>query len=117
MPEEVEFRYIGPKPHSREAAILMLADAAESSVRAMGEPSAGRIETQVHLIVSKRLTDGQLDDCELTLREVHAIETSLTKSLVGMYHGRVLYPTQAPPNGAAAPPNGAERQAERPVAP
>jgi len=100
----------------------MLADAAESSVRAMGDPSAGRVETQVHLIVSKRLTDGQLDDCELTLREVHAIESSLTKSLVGMHHGRVMYPGQSGSPASAAQSqvqagaNGADRQAERPVA-
>jgi putative nucleotidyltransferase with HDIG domain len=93
-PDEVEFRYPGPRPRSREAAILMLADACESSVRAMPEPIAGRIETQVHQVVSKRLTDGQLDDCELTLREVHQIEASLTKSLAGIYHARVPYPSQ-----------------------
>jgi membrane-associated HD superfamily phosphohydrolase len=81
----------------KEAAILMLADAAESAVRAMREPTAGRIETQVHAIVTKRLTDGQLDDCEMTLKEVHAIETSLVKSLSGIYHGRVPYPSQKKP--------------------
>ena len=52
----------------------MLADAAESSLRAMDEPTVGRIETQVHFVISKRLMDGQLDECELTLKEVHAIE-------------------------------------------
>ncbi len=93
-PDEVEFRYPGPKPRSPEAAILMLADACESSVRAMPEPTPGRIETQVYAVISKRLTDGQLDDCDLTLREVHGIEASLTKSLAGIYHGRVQYPSQ-----------------------
>jgi len=93
-PDEVEFRYPGPKPRSKEAAILMLADAAESAVRATPQPAPGRVETQVHQMISKRLTDGQLDDCELRLQEVHAIETSLTKSLLGMYHARVKYPSQ-----------------------
>ena len=96
--DEVEFRYGGPKPRSKEAAILMLADAAESAVRALGEHTPGRIETQVHQIASKRLTDGQLDECDLTLREVHAIEASLTKSLTGMYHGRIQYPSQRRPD-------------------
>ena len=105
-PDEVEFRYPGPKPRSREAAILMLADAAESSVRAMPEPTPGRIETQVHQVVSKRLTDGQLDECELRLQEVHGIERSLTKSLVSMYHGRVQYPSQKPAEDSEDKPNG-----------
>ena len=94
-PDEVEFRYPGPKPRMKEAAILMLADAAESAIRAiLPEPTAGRVEAQVHEIVNSRLTDGQLDDCELTLREVHAVEASLVKSLCGMFHARVAYPSQ-----------------------
>ena len=99
VPDEVEFRYAGPKPRLKEAAILMLADASESSVRAMPEPTAGKIETQVHQMVTKRLTDGQLDDCEMTLKEVHAIEVSLVKSLCGIYHARVPYPSQEAPAG------------------
>ena len=91
-PDEVEFRYPGPKPRSKEVAILMLADASESSVRAMGDPTPGRIENQVHIMVNRRLMDGQLDECDLTLREVHLIEASLIRSLCGMYHGRIAYP-------------------------
>lgn len=101
-PDEVEFRYPGPKPRSPEAGILMLADAAESSVRAMAEPTPGRIENQVHAMVSRRLMDGQLDDCELTLRQVHQIETSLIKSLCGVYHSRIAYPTPAGEKPSAA---------------
>jgi putative nucleotidyltransferase with HDIG domain len=103
-PEEVEFRYPGPKPRLKEPAILMLADAAESSVRAMSEPTPGRIENQVHTMISRRLMDGQLDDCDLTLKEVHLIETSLVKSLCSMYHARLAYPTppgQRPSAGEA----------------
>ncbi|MFP4107146.1 MAG: HD family phosphohydrolase [Phycisphaerae bacterium] len=105
-PDEVEFRYPGPKPRSREASILMLADASESSVRAMNEPTAGRIENQVHSIVQRRLMDGQLDECELTLKEVNQIEKSFVKSLCGFYHGRIAYPT--PPGEK---PSAAEKQA------
>ncbi|MCJ7542992.1 MAG: HDIG domain-containing protein, partial [Phycisphaerae bacterium] len=107
-PEEVEFRYPGPKPHSKECAILMLADAAESSVRSMSEPTPGRIENQVHTMVNRRLMDGQLDECELTLKEVHQIEATLTKSLCSIYHSRVSYPT---PKGDR--PSAAELQAAR----
>ena len=105
-PDEVEFRYPGPKPRSKEAAILMLADAVESSVRAMSDPTPGRIETQAHAIVMARLMDGQLDECDMTLREVHQIEESLVKSVCGVYHGRIAYPkteTPAKPKRAAAP--------------
>ncbi|HUS91493.1 MAG TPA: HDIG domain-containing protein [Phycisphaerae bacterium] len=107
-PDEMEFRYPGPKPHSKEAAILMLADAAESSTRAMSEPTPGRIENQVHTMVTRRLMDGQLDECDLTLREVHEIETSLIKSLCGIYHSRIAYPT--PPGEK---PSAGELEAER----
>ncbi len=107
-PDEVEYRYSGPKPRTREAAILMLADASESSVRAMSEPTPGRIEDQVHTMVTRRLTDGQLDDCDLTLREVHQIEASLIKSLCGVYHARIAYPTPKgeKPSPAEIPANG-----------
>ncbi len=92
-PDEIEFRYAGPKPSSKEAAILLLADACESSVRAMNSTTPGRIESQVHTMVMRRLMDGQLDECELTLQEVHRIETSLVKSLCGIYHARLAYPS------------------------
>jgi cyclic-di-AMP phosphodiesterase PgpH len=101
-PDEVEFRYSGPKPSSKEAGILMLADVAESSVRSMEEPTPVRIESQVHSMVQRRLMDGQLDHCNLTLREVHAIETSLIKSLCGIYHARIAYPTPLGEKPAAA---------------
>jgi hypothetical protein len=107
-PEEVEFRYPGPKPQSKEAAILMLADAAESSVRSMSEPTPGRIESQVRTMVNRRLMDGQLDECEMTLREVHQVEASLVRSLASIYHSRIPYPT---PAGQA--PSAGEAQAER----
>ena len=108
-PDEVEFRYPGPKPASKEAGILMLADVSESSVRSMEDPTPGRIESQVHSMVQRRLMDGQLDHCNLTLREVHAIETSLIKSLCGIYHARIAYPTPSGEKPAAAEipsPNG-----------
>jgi membrane-associated HD superfamily phosphohydrolase len=101
-PQEVEFRYPGPKPRTKEAAILMLADASESSVRSMAEPTPGRIENQVHAMVMRRLMDGQLDDCDLMLREVRQIEESLVKTLNAIYHTRVGYPTPAGQKPSAA---------------
>jgi len=101
-PDEIEFRYPGPKPATKEAGILMLADVSESSVRSMEDPTSGRIESQVHSMVQRRLMDGQLDNCNLTLREVHAIEMSLVKSLCGIYHARIAYPTPQGEKPAAA---------------
>ena len=89
---ETEFRYPGPKPESKEAAIVMLADAVEGATRAMQEPTPSRIENVVHSMAMKRLMDGQFDNCDLTMRELHLIERSLIKSLCGMYHSRIAYP-------------------------
>jgi putative nucleotidyltransferase with HDIG domain len=92
--EESAFRYPGPKPQSREAGILMLADAVESASRVLVEPTPARIEGLVEEIAMKRLLDGQFDECELTLQEIRAVEDSLIKSLNAVYHGRVKYPDQ-----------------------
>lgn len=90
--DEVEFRYPGPKPSTKEAAIVMLADAVEGATRAMQEPTPNRIETVVHNMAMKRLQDGQFDRCDLTMRELHLLVESLVKSLCAMYHGRITYP-------------------------
>ena len=92
--DESDFRYPGPKPQTKEAAILMLADAVESASRALVEPTPARIESLVHDISMKRLLDGQFDDCSLTLQELAVITDSLIKSLTAVYHGRVKYPDQ-----------------------
>jgi len=85
---EAEFRYPGPKPRSRESAVLMLCDAVEGAVRALSEPTPGRIESVVHQAVTGRLNDGQCDDCDITLREIRQVEDSLVKRLCASYHGR-----------------------------
>jgi putative nucleotidyltransferase with HDIG domain len=92
--DESRYRYPGPKPQTREAAVLMLADAAESACRSLVEPTPARIESLVHDISQKRLLDGQFDDCALTLQQLNAIEDSLVKSLTAVYHGRIKYPDQ-----------------------
>jgi len=92
---ETQYRYPGPKPKSKEIAIVMLADAVESATRAMQEPTASRIETLVHELAMKRMNDGQFDECDITLRELEAIERSLVKTLLGIYHGRLSYPSTA----------------------
>ncbi len=94
--EESAFRYPGPKPQTKEAAVLMLADAVEGASRALAEPTPARIESLVHDIAMKRLLDGQFDECSLTLRELATVEDSLIKSLTAVYHGRIKYPDQRP---------------------
>ncbi|MHB1555898.1 MAG: HD family phosphohydrolase [Isosphaeraceae bacterium] len=89
---ESAFRYPGPRPQTREAAILMMADAVESASRTLSEPTPSRIEGLVSALIDKRLRDGQLDECGLTLREIAEVRDSLIKSLIGIYHGRVKYP-------------------------
>lgn len=90
-----EFRYPGPRPRSKESAILMICDSCEGAARALSEPTSGRIETLVHQIVMERLNDGQFDDCDITLKELHLVERSLVKSLCAIHHGRIKYPSKA----------------------
>lgn len=92
LPAEIEYRYPGPKPQTREVAILMIADAIESATRSMSEPTPSRIESLVHAIAKKRLEDGQFDECGLTLKDLHTIEESVAKSVTAIYHGRISYP-------------------------
>lgn len=92
--DEHTYRYPGPKPSTRESAVLMLSDAVESASRALTEPTPARIQGLVHDLAMKRLLDGQFDECGLTLEELEIIEQSLVKSLTAVYHGRVKYPDQ-----------------------
>jgi putative nucleotidyltransferase with HDIG domain len=94
--EETIFRYPGPKPQTKEAGVLMLADAVESASRTLVDPTPARIQSLVRHIAERRLEDGQFDESGLTLRELRTIENSLTKSLTAIYHGRVKYPDQKP---------------------
>lgn len=91
-PSEFEFRYPGPKPQTKEAAILMLGDSVESAARTLDEPTPARIDQLVHTIAQKRLMDSQFDECNLTLKELHQIETAMTKTLCAVYHSRIKYP-------------------------
>jgi putative nucleotidyltransferase with HDIG domain len=95
QPPDVQYRYPGPKPRSRETAVVMIADCVESASRAIVEPTANRIETLVHELVMKRLLDGQFDEADLTFSELQLIEKTLVKSLLAIYHGRLAYPSTA----------------------
>jgi hypothetical protein len=92
--EESSFRYPGPKPQTREAGVMMLADAVESASRTLSDPTPKRIETLVHKITMDKLLDGQFEESPLTLRQIHTIEESLVQSLTAIHHGRIKYPEQ-----------------------
>ena len=87
-----EFRYPGPKPKSKEAAILMLADTSESAARSVSDLTPARAELIVHNMAMKRLQDGQFDECDLTLKELGIIEMSIAKTIAAHHHGRIAYP-------------------------
>lgn len=91
--EQRRFRHSGPKPQSREAAILMLADSVEASVRSLSSHDELAIRAMVSRIISERLIDGQFDECDLTLRDLDRIRESLIQQLLAMYHRRIAYPT------------------------
>ena len=107
-PTESEFRYAGPRPRSREAAIIMLADAVESATRSLSDVTLAKVEAVVHNIAMKRLEDGQFDECDLTLRELSQIEASMSKSLAAHYHGRIAYPTAPDASSRTAKPSVAK---------
>jgi putative nucleotidyltransferase with HDIG domain len=86
------YRYPGPKPQSREAAILMLSDGVEASVRSLDRKDAESIRAMVDRIVDDRVADGQLEDADLTLRDIRSIKEAFVQQLLGMYHSRIQYP-------------------------
>lgn len=94
---ENEFRYPGPKPQFKEAAIMMIADSCEAGARSLQEPTPENIRFIVTKIIDAILQDDQLDECDLTLRELTQIRESMIKSLVAIYHSRVDYPGYTPP--------------------
>ncbi|CAN5684287.1 HDIG domain-containing protein [soil metagenome] len=90
--DPARFRHAGPKPQSREAAILMLADSVEASVRSLTSQEEPAIRAMVERIIRERLEDGQFDECELTLRDLDQIREAFIAQLLGMYHRRIEYP-------------------------
>ena len=89
---EADFRYEGPCPQSKEAALIMLADACEAAVRSLNKPNVNRIEAMVRRIIRERLQDGQLDDCNVTLKDLKTIGDVYIRLLSSMFHNRIEYP-------------------------
>ncbi len=90
--DQSRFRHAGPKPQSREAAILMLSDGVEASVRSLTSHDEAAIRAMVDRIIRERLDDGQFDECDLTLRDLERIRGALVAQLMGVYHRRIEYP-------------------------
>ncbi|AJE03736.1 HD family phosphohydrolase [Geobacter pickeringii] len=93
--DERDFRYPGPKPQSREAGLVMLADCVEAASRTLTNPTPDRIQGLVQKIINNIFIDGQLDECELTLKNLHEIAKSFNRILAGIYHHRIDYPEPA----------------------
>ncbi len=91
LPDEVDYRYPGPKPQTKEVAIVMLADAVESATRTLTDPTPARIDALVRQLANKRLMDGQFDECDLTFRELSLMCESVSKTVASIYHGRIRY--------------------------
>lgn len=95
--DEKDFRYPGPKPGFKEAAIMMLADSCEAAARSLARPDPENIRIIVVKIVDAIVSDGQLDDCDLTLRELTTIREAMISALTAIYHARIDYPGFNPP--------------------
>ncbi|MDT8435532.1 MAG: HDIG domain-containing protein [Gemmatimonadota bacterium] len=103
-----DFAYPGPRPQTRETAVVMLADGIESSTRVLQDPTPERIRGAIEAIVEARIREGQLDQCPLTLRDLELVQDAFGKVLVGMYHRRIEYPS-----GVQARESGRHGAAER----
>jgi len=106
-----DFRYPGPKPQTKEAGIVMLADAVQATSKTLTDPSPSRIQSMVQRIINNIFVDGQLDECELTLNDLHLIGESFNRILNGIFHSRIEYPDSAERNG-----NGKDLDKKQPLA-
>jgi membrane-associated HD superfamily phosphohydrolase len=89
---ESDYRYSGPKPHTKELGILLLADAVEAAARTLEVPTPGKLQAMIDKIFSNDLEDGQLDDCDLTFSELDKVASAFLWVLTSMYHHRIDYP-------------------------
>jgi hypothetical protein len=99
---EADFRYPGPKPQTKETALLMLADGCEAAVRSILPGSVEEIEQIVRRVIGERVADGQFDECPITLRDLNLIRESFVTTLKGVFHPRIQYPGQAAASAEAS---------------
>jgi putative nucleotidyltransferase with HDIG domain len=115
--DEKRFRYIGPKPQSRETALLMLADTAEAMAKSKNPGSEQELDELVARAIQIRMDQGQLDDCGLTLRDLQIIRRSFVDTLKGMYHTRIEYPEPKPSEAPLPVPSSDGRPASEEATP
>lgn len=108
------YRYPGPKPQTREAGLVMLADVVEAASRTLQNPTPARIQGLVHNMINKIFSDGQLDNCELTLKDLHSIAKSFNKILGGIYHHRIEYPEPLVMKNGSRKNGSSDRQSVQP---
>jgi cyclic-di-AMP phosphodiesterase PgpH len=89
---EQEFRYPGPKPQTKEAGIIMIADSVEAAARTVQDPTPARLRNMIDMIITRIRDDGQLDECDITLRDLKLVAESFVKVLMGIHHHRIAYP-------------------------
>lgn len=109
--DESLYRYPGPKPQTREAGLLMLADGVEAAARTLSEPTPDRIQGMVQKMINKVFSSGELNECDLTLRDLHQVAKSFTRILSGIYHQRIAY-AEPVEKGKPAEEEGAEESGE-----
>ncbi len=113
---EDDYRYGGPRPQSKEAAILMLADSVEASSRTLSDPTSARLKTHIDTIVKGIFAEGELDESTLTFKDLHALSEQFLRILTGLFHQRIAYPAgNAAPTPPAMPPmqfKGEAKQAQ-----
>lgn len=100
---EERFRYPGPKPQTREAAVVMMADSVEAATRCLEKPSRERLEAEVSRIIQGKIEDHQLDECDLTFHDIKCISDAFLHVLAAMMHGRIAYPALPPQNATGKP--------------
>jgi len=114
--DERDFRYPGPKPQTREAGLVMLADCVEAASKTLADPTPARIQGMVQKIINNIFIDGQLEECELTLKNLHDIAKSFNRILAGIYHHRIDYPEPAfKVNGRKKPVEDSDREQAKTV--
>lgn len=105
-PRESDFCYPGPRPQTKEAAILMLADSVEASSRTLTDPTPARIRSHIDTIIKGIFSEGQLDESELTFKDLHFLSENFQRILTGIFHQRIVYPDDKIKNGMAVKAEG-----------
>jgi len=112
--KEEDFRYPGPKPQTKEAGLVLLADEVEAASRTLVDPTPARIQGMVQKIINNIFSDGQLAECELTLRDLNQIAKSFTKTLSGIFHNKNEYPEPAKKEASKKRENGDSNNVQPP---